>query len=205
MAPLAPVPTNLHRLALRVRPVDAATLLRLAWSDPATHRSFRRDARYRFDAPDGSYGVLYAAFDLPTAFVETVIRDEPFKSAGSRAILSLAELQARRVIRFQPAPNARALQLIELVGEGLVAARTDNQISAVDDYALTRAWARALHDHPLQADGLLYVSRFFAPSLSVALFDRCAPHLTVGAAAPLLAHPDLPALLDGLALAIERP
>jgi RES domain len=70
-------PAHFNQLTLLTIDVDVNTLVRMAWPDSATHCKFRNEIRFRFDAPDASFGVLYAAFDVATAFAETVLRDKP--------------------------------------------------------------------------------------------------------------------------------
>jgi hypothetical protein len=199
-------PAHFEQLRLKTERLEPSRLLRLARTDPSTHLVFHHEARFRFDAPDRSFGVLYAAFDLKTCFVEAELRESPARTpAGDRLILDYQRLAARRVLTLKPGREARPLKLIKLYDEGLVAAHTDNRISTVDDYPRTQAWAQALHDHPVHADGVLYVSRFLGPRLSVALFSRAADAIAVATITPLLAHPDLPALISDLDLAIDRP
>src|SRR5690606_22847901 len=108
----------------------AGALVRLAWADPSTHLPFRTDARYRFDAPDDSFGVVYAAFDLDTAFVETILRDKPQGATGPAVMLDEAELRDRSVITLDTHRAGRALRLVKLYDDGLVALRLDNRISS---------------------------------------------------------------------------
>jgi hypothetical protein len=56
---------------------------------------FGKTGLYRFDAPDGSYGVLYAGTDLYCAFIESLI-----KNPGSR-VVTTTELKTK------PSPNLR--------------------------------------------------------------------------------------------------
>ena len=173
MSELAPPPKNFAGLKLQLEEVEPASLLRLAWRPKITHFRFRRDSQYRFDSPDRSFGVLYAAFDLQTAFAESVLRDTPQRSPAAGAVpIAWSEIKRRAVVSLAPGAANRPLRLVALSGAGLVAARTDNRIATVDDYSVTRQWARAFHDHPIQADGLLYMSRFLGDRQSVVLFDR---------------------------------
>ena len=96
--------------------------------------------------------------------------------------------------------DARALNLIKLYDEGLAAAKTDNRI----DYATTRRRAKAFHDHPLGADGIVYPSRYAGSKRSVVLFDRCAAAIEVAAVTPLTAHPEFGQILDTYELGIAR-
>jgi hypothetical protein len=197
-------PAHLHALRLLIVEVEPRLLLRIAWRDLKSHAAFQRESRNRFDAPDGSFGTLYAAFDLETAFVEAVLRERPAHIKTSRIPLDFAELDARVVVNF-PARSPRQLRLVQLYDEGLVAAHIDNRISTIDDYPITQRWAKAFHDHPSRADGILYLSRFLGARRSVALFDRCGSLLSTGAVTPLVEHPDLADVLDRYNIGINRP
>lgn len=205
MSPLHVPRADFASFDLIVEPIHPDSLLRLATSDPDSHLQFRRNAWFRFDSPDGGFGVLYAAFNLETAFVEAILRDKPVTGRRGNSIpIAYSELVRRRVITFESGSSKIALRLIRLTGDGLAAAGVDNRISSIDDYDLTRKWAKALHDHPVKADGILYVSRYSGTGLSVALFDRCDKKLQVATETPLLSHPDFADVADRFRLAIDR-
>jgi hypothetical protein len=203
MARIQAPPRNFDLLPLIAEDVEPSTLVRMAWQDPATHCRFRREARYRFDAPDRSFGVMYAAFDLATAFAETVLRDKPIRSVD--VILDHHDLESRSVIALKPGADNRPLRLIKLYDEGLAAAHTDNQISARDHYPTTQRWAQIFHAHSISADGLVYMSRYMGARKSVALFDRCSAAVAAGDATPLLAHREFASVVAMFDLAIDRP
>lgn len=206
MADLELPPTDFEQLKLLTFRMDPAKLTRLAWSDSVTHASFRTTADYRFDSPDGSFGVLYAAPKLETAFAESELRDNPRKKGSPAGVpLEYKRLKDRRIIQLSGVPGEGTLKLIRLYGAGLAAAKTDNRISSIDDYTLTRAWAKAFHEHPIQADGLIYMSRYTGAGKSVALFDRCKDKIAAGKITPLLTHPEFAKLSEKFKLAIERP
>ena len=195
-------PRNFNSLSLVTESVEARELVRIAWRDPESHLSFRRSAAYRFDAPDRSFGVLYAAFDFETAFAETVLRKRPTLMDAGMIPLGYEEIDARVVVALE-GQGTHPLRLIKLYDEGLVAARVDNSISSVEDYASTRQWAKALHDHPIRADGIIYMSRFLGARKSVALFERARDLVAPGRITPLLEHAELAALLDRYQVAID--
>lgn len=203
---LPPPPADFAALDLWIEEIEPSRLLRLARRNKRTHYTFRRNARYRFDAPDKSFGVLYAAFDLRTAFAESLLRETPRKtSAVDRVVLGWDEVDDRRVVTLGAGSAARQLRLISLCGDGLVAARIDNRIATVDDYVTTRKWAKACHSHPLKADGILYMSRFLGDSRSVALFDRARRALEVSRVVPLISHADFDDVIEAFDVGIERP
>jgi hypothetical protein len=206
MARIQAPPRKFNSLALVTEDVDPASLVRLAWKDPSSHCRFAKKARYRFDAPDQSFGVLYAAFDVTTAFAETVLRDEPKRStAGAAVVLDYRDVESRYVIALKASVDKRPLRLIKLYDEGLAAAGTDNQLAARDHYPTTQRWALAFHGHPVTADGIIYMSRYMGARKSVALFDRCRDVIAVGSATPLLRHPEFAGLVGMFNLGIDRP
>jgi hypothetical protein len=202
MARIQAPPRNFHLLSLIVEDVEPSALVRMASRDPASHCRFRREARYRFDSPDRSFGVMYATFDLATAFAETVLRDKPRHSDD--VILDYHDLESRVVIELKRGPDDRPLRLIKLYDEGLAAAHTDNQISARDHYPTTQRWAQIFHAHSIAADGVVYMSRYMGARKSVALFDRCSAAVAAGDVTPLLEHREFASVAAMFDLAIER-
>jgi hypothetical protein len=204
--PLSRPPKDFDRVDLTLVEVEPATLLRLAFRAVATHVTFRTSARYRFDAPGGEFGVLYAAFDLATVFCETVLRTTPqLTPAGQEPLVTHEELSRRRVVQLAPMAGGESLRLVKLYDEGLAAAQTDNRIATDDDYATTRLWARSFWSHPIKADGIVYLSRFMGARRSVVLFDRCRSRIRRGRVLPLIRHPEFPVLVEDFRLAITRP
>lgn len=205
MADLERPPTDFEQLRLQTVRIEPGRLLRLAWPDAATHAGFRSSADYRFDSPDGSFGVLYAALKLETAFAESELRDNPRKKGSPSGVpLEHSRLKERRVIQFAANPGSGTLKLVQLYGAGLAAARTDNRIASIDDYSITQAWAKAFHGHPIKADGLIYMSRYTGAGKSVVLFNRCEDKIAVSKITPLLAHLEFAKLCDKFKLAIEN-
>ena len=202
MARIQAPPRNFQLLSLITEDVEPGALVRMAWRDPASHCRFSRKARYRFDAPDRSFGVMYAAFDLATAFAETVLRDKPMHSDD--VILDYHDLESRVVIELKRGPDNRPLRLIKLYDEGLAAAHTDNQISARDHYPTTQRWAQIFHAHSIAADGIVYMSRYMGARKSVALFDRCSAAVAADSATALLQHRDFAGVVKMFDLAIDR-
>lgn len=130
---------------------------------------FGKTRQYRFDAPDGSYGVLYAGADIFCAFVESII-----KNPNSR-VVTTTELKNKAIAELT---GARALRLVDLTLSGaLVRIGADSRLFSADREA-AQLWSKALHDHPALADGLLYPSRLDPVRQAIALFDDRAPKLT---------------------------
>lgn len=116
---------------------------------------------FRFDAPDGSYKVLYAARSLETAFGETLVRSPhiPYVTSTAVKVRVRSELAVARTLRLYPlidaGVSARGLSFTDLHDDA--DARTQE----------VSAW---IHGNT-SADGILYTSRF-DNQRCIALFDR---------------------------------
>ena len=206
MTALDPPPDDFAKLTLVTTEVAPASLLRLASARHLSDDPFRRSALYRFDAPDESFGVFYAAFDLETAFVESIVRAKAHPlPAGEPLIIDYTTLASRHVVTLAAGSPALSLHLAELYGPGLSAAKTDNRIATVDDYGTTQRWAKAFHAHPEKIDGIVYMSRYLGNRRSVVLFDRARDAIAFNNPLPLLHHPELARLLDTYQVGIVRP
>jgi hypothetical protein len=149
---MAPVGTRLYRIS------------RARYPDPAY---FGRQAIFRFDAPDRSYGVCYLGTTLDAAFLEAV----PLALApqtGER-LVAAAELATRHAAR---ATVVRPLRLAFFADDGLALNGVDLRVTGGDDYQLSQGWSAAIHrDHP-SADGIFYASRHHNGLYCVALLER---------------------------------
>ncbi|HEV3048931.1 MAG TPA: RES family NAD+ phosphorylase, partial [Longimicrobium sp.] len=133
---------------------------------------------YRFDAPGGGYGVCYLGVDEEAAFVEGVLH-----RAIPRRIISARTLAARAISVIHILEDIRAVRLYGqyLVGNGATAAVVHG-----DDYrGLSQPWSKAIHDHAVRADGILYTARHDDSVMALALFDRAAHKIAAGARHPL--------------------
>lgn len=137
-----------------------------------------RTGNNRFDAPHDEYGVLYAAETFDGAFIET------FGDVSPKTV-SVNSLTVRGVATVAP---RRALQLVDFAGAGLSQVGLDARI-CTDDHALSQEWSHALWAHPSQPDGIWYAARHDASQRAVALFDRAASAVTVGALSGLMDSP----------------
>ena len=206
MTALDPPSDDFVKLTLVTTEVAPASLLRLASARHLSDDAFRRSALYRFDAPDESFGVFYAAFDLETAFVESVVRARAHPlPAGEPLLIDYLTLASRHVVTLAASSPARSLHLAQLYGAGLSAARTDNRIATVDDYGTTQRWAKAFYAHPENIDGIVYMSRYLGDHRSVVLFDRARDAIAFNNPLPLLHHPELAQLLDTYHVVLAPP
>lgn len=121
-----------------------------------------RAATNRFDAPDRSYGVLYAAAHRDGAFAESVGRiPGTFRTDNELSMLAVTNLD-----------STKALRLVNLHGGEAVGAFGATGVVGVGPQSLARRWAKALHAHPEAPDGIEYRCRHNSDELAVALFDR---------------------------------
>lgn len=122
----------------------------------------------RFDSPDGSYKVLYAARSLETAFGETLVRvpQVPYVLSSTVEARVRSELVTTRVLRLYPLLDAG------VSAHGL-------SFSDLHGSAYARTWEISDHIHrTTTADGILYTSRFDNQHC-IALFDRAAAAIDV--------------------------
>jgi hypothetical protein len=191
MTPLDPPPKDFSKLNLVTTEVEPSSPLRLASTKHLSSDPFRRDRQYR-DAPDESFGVLYAAFDLETAFVESIVRGKGHPlPAGEPLIIDFETLASRYIATLSRSSSGRELHLVQLYEAGLSAVKADNRLAAVDDYATTQLWAKAFHAHPANIDGIVYMSRYLGNRRSVVLFDRARGAIRFNNSLPLLHHAEL--------------
>jgi hypothetical protein len=174
---------------VRLRRIDAGVRLHRihrAGHDPIYFGPAGEMPQSRFDSPDGSYKVLYAARTLETAFGETLVR-----APETPHILStIVEARLRSEL-----VTTRPLRLYPLVDAGV----STHGLSFTDLHGIDylRSWTVSAEIHATTAaDGILYTSRF-DNQRCVALFDRAADAITktattsvaIGAAeAKALAH-----------------
>lgn len=125
---------------------------------------FGAAACFRFDAPDGEFGVLYMAGDIFGAFIETM--GQP---TGTHRVAE-STLRTHVVSRIH---SSRPLHLIDLAASGgLVHIGADNAL-CTGSHEISRKWSMSLYEHPVRADGILYRARHDPERLACALFDRC--------------------------------
>jgi len=120
--------------------------------------------RFRFDAPDGSYGVLYAGVDPYSAFIESLVKNP------DNRVVTTSELKGTALAQLKA---NRSLRLVDLSPSGaLVRIAADSRLFSADRN-VAQLWSKALHDHPICPDGILYPSRLDPARQAVALFgDR---------------------------------
>lgn len=134
--------------------------------------------RYRFDSPDGSYGVCYLGLSEEAAFVEGVLH-QPLP----RRVFSEASLAARAIATVRIEENIRA---VRLYGRFLIGNGADAAVVHGDDYAgRSQPWSNAIHAHRDLVDGIIYSARHDDSVQALALFERAAHKIRPGSSHPL--------------------
>ena len=157
---------------LRPVRIEVASLLRLS-RRPATEPYWSAGV-YRFDDPAplraDAFGVCYAGSSIDVAFAESVVHEAGRFVDGNYQV-PVAELTERSVVRFRH-ETRKTLVLADLTGVALKSLGLNNDISASNDYTVTQAWARAIHDANPRWDGIRFVSRQMNKGFAYALFER---------------------------------
>ena len=150
---------------------------------------FAMDRSGRLNAPDGSFGVLYAAQSLNGAFAETFLRD-PGQNRVDGSFL-----RSKGLVHLTSTVD---LRMAALFGPGLatVGATAEVTHSGVDGYDLSQGWSKALHDHPQDFDGIAYRSRHDDNEICYAIFDSAQRKIKVTAEYPDLDRSEIWDLID---------
>lgn len=169
---------------------------------------FGAKAKHRFDDPDRRYGVLYLAYNLQTALMESVFHEHHWWKETEARELMRAEVQ-RRMIRAIKV--VRDLTLCDLASPG-AAAKAFGWNAArlvVRNGPRTRALSAQIARLKTKAgepfDGIVYLSRMNPGDRCVALFDQAAPKIQVIDDIRLDDHRDWPAFVSQYGIAIGTP
>jgi len=121
------------------------------------------------NAPDGAYGVLYAAQSIRGAFAETFLRTPRRKLLP----LDLIREKARARMRL-----TRDLKLIKLAGVGLGRLGATTEVTHRGrPHDVPQTWSKALHNLATQPDVIAYNARHDDEALYYAFFDRASPSI----------------------------
>ena len=129
---------------------------------------FDRSGKGRFDSPQAGYSILYAGQNQRGAFIETFGR-----TLGVRTVSGTA-LQQRNLFKIT---SNRPLVIVDIWGVNLTKLGVDARVSS-GSYRVSRAWAKAIYEHPQQVDGICYHSRHDDTEICCGLFERTATILT---------------------------
>lgn len=120
------------------------------------------------DHGGGIVPTMYGSNTIDGALSETVFHDVPV--SGPAKTIAQSTLMPMLSCTLQP---ARALRLVQLRGFGLKRlgiTRVELIESKAEQYSVTRAWAAALYENAVDADGLIWMSRQHDFSEAIVLF-----------------------------------
>src|SRR2546423_746283 len=103
---------------------------------------------YRFDDPEGKYGVCYLGASRLAAFVETFLRDLTIQVI-SEANLAARNISAIEVVRDVRVVKAHSEGLYQLGSTSAVGGAKIEYTGATpaESYEHSQAWSLALHNH----------------------------------------------------------
>jgi RES domain len=164
----------------------------------STPLHFGQGIQHRYDDPAGVYGVLYLAYNLPTALMESAFHKHRWWRAGTKRKITLSEVQSRMVRIVSVSSD---LTLCDLVSES--AAVQPFGLNATQlvtrRYRGTRALSARLatlcaaSGEPF--DGILYPSHNNPGARCIALFDRASARISLHDDIRLDDHSDWPAFV----------
>lgn len=166
-APLPPA--DLARRAPEILVLPAGTIAHRFYTARFDPVFFDRSNQGRLNAPDGSYGVLYAAREPHGAFAETFLRQP------GRTLIDPDLIARKAYVRLR---LSRELRLIRLAGPGLaIVGATAEVVHGGLPYDVPQTWSGALFAHPVEADGIAYNARHDDEAVCYALFDRAGDRI----------------------------
>ena len=164
-APLPP--PDFARRDLEIITLPKGTILARFYTVTRDPIHFDRGRGGRLNAPDGSYGVLYAAQSIRGAFAETFLRRPGYNLIPSDL------LQSKARVRLEV---TRELKLAKLAGVGLGRIGATAEVThGGEPYDAPQAWSRAIRFHPSTPDGIAYTARHDDEALCYALYDDPPP------------------------------
>ncbi len=150
-------------LTVRLAPGDILYRFYSLGFDPVY---FDTTTQGRLNAPDASYGVLYAAHRASGAFAETVLR------TPGRRLIDPALLSRKGLVRLEV---LKPTTLIAFDGPGLaILGATAEVVHGGLPYDVPQAWSKALRAHPLGLQGVAYGARHDPAETCYALFDTAS-------------------------------
>jgi len=164
----APPPDLAHR-APDLLVLPAGTIVHRFYTAAYDPIFFDASRSGRFNAPDGSYGVLYVAREESGAFAETFLRNP------GRTLIDPDLLRRKAYVRLEVTAG---LRLVKFAGPGLAILGATAEVAHGGlPYDIPQAWSQALRAHPAAPDGIAYHARHDDEALCHAMFDRAAAHL----------------------------
>ncbi len=148
--------------------------------------------------PANRYGVLYFGSTLKVCFVEAVLRDQG-DGRTNDLILDERDLAARSYAEVEV---AAPLALVDLRNDGPMRMGVPSDVVRGSKQSLARLWSVAFHEHPAQADGIVYPSRLNGET-NLVIYDRAIGKLVALSSGPLLRQPGLARVLRDLKLGLR--
>jgi hypothetical protein len=180
-------PPDLYQRDLVIDTIAAGSTLVRVHQTRFAALYFGASGKNRFDDPERTFGVCYAALTIEGAFAETMLR------AIGISLVPQASIDLRSITVIT---TTQPLRLVRLHGPGLAAIGATAAVTS-GGYTVSQAWAAALHQHPARIDGICYRSNHDNGEHVVALFDRCRRGLDAAPPTPLgLDRQNLGRLLD---------
>lgn len=156
-------PGDLASRDLSIVDLPVGTTLHRFYTSAHDPIHFDRSRDGRLNAPDFSYGVLYAAASIEGAFAETFLR-RPGRTLLPRDLLAR---KAHVVLRL-----TSPVRLVELHGPGLARAGATAEVTHGGlPYDAPQAWSLALRMHPSRPHGIAYRARHDDGEICYALFE----------------------------------
>lgn len=186
--PLQPPSPDFSELPLKVRELSVSKLKRVG-RHPTGEPYFGKHAANRFDDPDKRFGTCYCGQQLDTAIAETVLHDEVPEKGRFR--IRQEDIDARYLVTFAAGEDNGMLRLADLTGPHLKRLGGDNSLSAEHPYEVSQQWGAAVHAHPENVDGFLYVSKQLNDKKAVVVFDRAQKKFGAPTCTPLATAPGL--------------
>lgn len=197
------IPADFSSRTLPCQTIDTSTVplwrIHRSAHDPIWfNRTAASGARFRFDAPADEFGVLYAAQLFSVCMAETLIRDR-FAGASYPLELDLSALRERSISRIQRDVPTSLLNLVDLTAD-MFALGADASLTTDADYSDANLWSLAIHEHPKNYDGVVYLSRYTGGT-AIAIFDR-VEMMARSLPTPLERAPELASFLDRYQIAL---
>ena len=164
-----PPPSDLAGRRPSIARLRAGTVIHRFYSSKHDPVFFDRGRGGRLNAPDESYGVLYAAKKLAGAFAETFLRNP----GSTQLPLDLLGRKAYARLKI-----TGALSLLQLAGPGLARVGATAEVTHTGlPYDVPQSWSAAIHSLAQNFDGIAYHARHDDQEICYALFDRAADRL----------------------------
>lgn len=167
--PLIHPAANFSTLTLHTINVEVTSLYRIG-RHKAGEPYFGKNNSYRFDDPLKGFGTCYCGQHLDTAIAESILHDE-IPSNGEFRIHD-SDFSSRYLMRFDVGVTSEPLIMADMRGVHLKRLGADNGLSAEHPYDTTKIWSAALHAHPSNIDGFVFVSKQLNNRPALVVFDR---------------------------------